>query len=113
MNIWMLVDDRGCILALNPTDMTGNSGWIGTTVEALGIDMDTPLCDDHGAALYVLDGDAAAARSVAERQSEWTEDAAGASGDIEARITSAEETLHTHDQEINQIVMGLEALANG
>ncbi len=115
MSIWVLTDDAGRIVALNPNCMDGNSGWSETTEEALGLAADADLNDDHGAALYALQDGAAVPRSAAERETDWADEQAPppASDDLVGRVTVAEGTIATHDQEISQIVSGLEALANG
>lgn len=114
MKVWMLTDDAGRVLALNPNNMTGNSGWSGTTVEALGLTVDDDLHDAHGAPLYKLEDGTAVLRAEEERKAEWQYvGSAPASTELADRIASAEETLETHDQEINEIVTGLEALTNG
>ena len=115
MNIWVLTDGAGRVMALNPNDMSGNSGWSETTEEALGLTADADLHDDRGAALYALQDGAAVPRSAAEREMDWPhEEAQPVEGDdLSGRISAAETTLQTHDDEINQIVSGLEALANG
>ena len=113
MKIWLLSDDAGRVLAINENDMTGNSGWRGTTEEALGLSAVDELRDDRGAALYELHDGAAAPRSDADRQADWTEDTVSDASDLSARVASAESMIATHDVEIEQIVTGLEALANG
>lgn len=116
MKVWMLTDDAGRVLALNRNDMTGNSGWSETTVEALGLDVDADLHDARGAALYKLVDGAAVLRDAAEREADYPQEEAApapAADDIAGRVSAAEQTLATHDEEINQIVTGLEALNNG
>jgi hypothetical protein len=55
-------------------------------------------------------------RDAAEREADYPQEEAApapAADDIAGRVSAAEQTLATHDEEINQIVTGLEALNNG
>lgn len=109
MNIWILTDDRGCVLALNPNDMTGNSGWIGSTVEALGLSVDADLHDQNGAALYKLIDGAAVQRDIAERQGDWG-DAESPALPIEERVDVLEEDTATLSDAVN-ILLGVDGNA--
>lgn len=62
------------ITSLCNDDMSGNSGWNLSTVQALGLDMDSNLYDDHGACLYRLENGAAALRTEEERRADWPEE---------------------------------------
>lgn len=79
MKIWAYTDHRDCIVALNTSNMGGNSGWQKTT--KLGIDPAADLTDDHGAALYRLVDGVAVKRSEAERQEDWPEEETEAEDD--------------------------------
>ncbi|MCE5343873.1 MAG: hypothetical protein LLF96_09895 [Eubacteriales bacterium] len=68
------VDTRGRILGLNPADMTGNTGWISVSEEALTqrIGMDTAalsdaLIDENGAPRYLFADGYACARTPEDR----------------------------------------------
>lgn len=112
MNVWMLTDDAGRVLALNPNDMTGNSGWSGTTEEALGLAADADLHDAHGAALYELQDGAAVLRDEAARQADWMveEAPAPASDDIPGRVSVLEEDTATLTDAVN-ILLGVDGNA--
>jgi hypothetical protein len=109
MNIWILTDDRGCVLALNPNDMTGNSGWIGSTVEALGLSVDSDLHDQNGVALYKLIDGAAVPRDLAERQGDWGGVESPALP-IEERVDVLEEDTATLSDAVN-ILLGVDGNA--
>ena len=68
------IDTEARITSLCPNDMSGNSDWYLSTVQALGLDMDSNLYDDHGACLYKLVDSAAVLRSEEERRTDWPEE---------------------------------------
>lgn len=61
MQIYAMTDAEGRIVALNPNNMEGNSGWVATTDTALSehtgvsyADMFNQLTEGHGIPLYKL-----------------------------------------------------------
>ena len=68
------IDAEARITSLCPNDMSGNSDWYLSTVQALGLDMDSELYDDHGACLYRLENGAAVLRTEEERRADWPEE---------------------------------------
>ena len=72
MSTWVYLDDRDCIMAVNPNDMTGNTGW--QQADDVGLTVDDQLTDDHGAALYKLVKGKAVERSEEERKADWPDD---------------------------------------
>ncbi len=109
MKVWMLTDDAGRVLALNRNDMTGNSGWSETTVEALGLDVDADLHDARGAALYKLVDGTAVLRDLAERQGDWGGVESPALP-IEERVDVLEEDTATLSDAVN-ILLGVDGNA--
>lgn len=71
MSTWVYLDNRGCIMAANPNDMTGNTGWQEIEAE---INPDSSLTDERGAALYKLAGGEVVERSEEERKADWPDD---------------------------------------
>lgn len=67
------VDSESRLTSLSPYDMSGNTDWYCTTVDALGLTMDDALWDDHGACLYKVEDGAAVLRSEEERRADWPE----------------------------------------
>lgn len=72
MSTWVYLDERDCIMAVNPNDMTGNTGW--QQADDVGLAVDDRLTDDHGAALYKLVNGEAVERSQQEREADWPDD---------------------------------------
>ena len=67
-------DEEDRIISLSPYNMDGNTDWHCTTVNALGLTMDSELWDGHGACLYRIEDGAAVPRSEEERQQDWLEE---------------------------------------
>lgn len=67
------IDEQDRITSLCMSDMSGNTGWYVSTVDALGLDMDAELFDDHGACAYKIVNGAAVQRSQQEREQDWPE----------------------------------------
>lgn len=67
---WIHVDDAGRVLATNPHNMAGNTGWNPFDGSAPGI-----LYDDKGVPLYKLDGGKLIARTEEERTADYVQQA--------------------------------------
>lgn len=74
--ISVCVDIDRKIVSLCPNDMSGNTGWIATDTDILGIDMTANLFDEHGAPMYKLVDGVAVERSIGERMKDWPEEPA-------------------------------------
>lgn len=72
MSKWVYTDDRGCIMGVNNNNMTGNTGW--QQADAVALTVNDILTDDHGAALYKLEGGEAVERTQEEREADWPDD---------------------------------------
>lgn len=90
--ISVCTDAENRITSLSPYDMTGNTDWHCTTVDALGLAMDSELWDDHGACLYKVEDDVAVLRSEEERRADWPEEPDTAQSQ-EERIAALEDEL--------------------
>ena len=66
--MWLYLDDNR-IVAVNASDMDGNTGW--TEVTPCSLTPESVLTDEKGAALYKLVGDKVKTRTKAEREADW------------------------------------------
>lgn len=72
MKIWVCVDSKRRIVATNPNDMSGNTGWEETTVAKLGFGVDEPLTNANGVALFTLTDGKGVRRTSEELDADYT-----------------------------------------
>lgn len=101
--LWALVDFKDRLIALNPGSMEGCTDW--KAVET-SLSVDDPITDEHGAALYRLEGETVIYRSEGERATEWPEEARSNQA-IEERVDVLEEDTATLAEAVD-ILLGVE-----
>lgn len=114
MNVSIFTDSAGRILAANPSDMSGNTGWIVVTEEALtahtGVSV-AELLDNasaNGAALYVFRDGFAEHRTAEEIEADTPRDTQEKPSDT-ARIEALEaESIATMEAvaEVYEMMLG-------
>lgn len=86
--MWVYVDEKGTVLALNASNMKGNTGWVEA---ATTLTVNNPISHD-GASLYKVKDGVVVARSEEEMEGDKTDLPGGSEEmDVEARVEALEQ----------------------